>query len=165
MNQKLLSISILIALSLLMAAPAFAQGTTSTPVSYYECAAPVAIGKAWNPDGNFMMRDVLYESAILSYSDDRLSGTIYGTEDVVIAHKDGSAIFKGTARIVLPDDRGVWYGSWIGDGVFGVNWRFNAVLHGISGEVEGLKAFITTTSDPSYWCANSTGEIMNPGGK
>lgn len=166
MYKKFLAISsILVVLSLFLPASAFANGTTRESVSYYECAAPVALEKEWAPGVNYMMRNASYVSDILSASDDRLSGTLYGNEKVVIAHKDGSAVFQGTAMIVLPDDRGVWEGSWRGDGVFGENWELDIVFHGVAGEVKGLQAFITTTSDPTYWCANSTGEIVNPGGK
>lgn len=166
MYKKILAVSFILAvLSVTIAAPALAKGTTRTPVTYYECAVPGVIEKQWNPDGNFMMRNVSYVSDILAFSDDRLSGTLYGTEKVVISHKDGSAIFQGTATIVLPDDGGVWEGSWTGDGALGLHWQIKIVFHGVSGEVKGLKAFITTTSDDTYWCANSKGVIVNPGGK
>lgn len=165
-KKKLLTISLtFVVLSLFIAAPAFAKGTTDTPVSYSECAAPTGVDKQWNPDGNFRMKNASYISGIFDSSDDRLSGTLFGNERVVFAHKNGRAIFQGTTTIVLPEGRGVWEGSWIGDGELGVFWEINAVLHGKEGEVKGLKAFITTTSDPSYWCADSTGLIVNPGGK
>jgi hypothetical protein len=164
-KNKFSILLIFVVLSLIIAAPTSAKGTTRTPVTYFECATPVEIGKEWSPDGNFMMRNVSYISTINTFSDDRFSGTLYGIEKVVISHKNDKAIFQGTATIVLPDDRGVWEGSWIGDGELGVHWQINIVFHGVAGEVEGLKAFITTTSDESYWCANSAGEIVNPGGE
>lgn len=165
MKKKIFVSLFLIIVLAAMTIPASANGTTDTPVSYSECAQLVGEYKQWSPDGNLQMRNVHYESGIFDSSDDRLSGILYGNEKVVFSHKNGKAIFQGTAKIVLPDGRGVWEGSWIGDGVLGVNWELDIVFHGKEGEVKGLKAFITTTSDPSYSCANSTGVIVNPGGK
>ena len=167
MNKKIFVTLVVVVVIAAMTIPAYANGTTDTPVSYSECI----IGsygeppKEWNPDGNLQMRNVYYISEIFDASDDRLSGTLYGNEKVVISLKDGRAIFQGTTMIVLPDDRGVWEGSWRGVGVLGDYWEIYVVLQGIDGEVEGLKAFITTTSDESYLCADSTGLIVNPGGK
>ncbi len=167
MKKKRFVLLIVIVVIASMTIPAFAKGTTDTEVSFYECIDPTTLDveKQWFPDGSMQMRNARYTSNILSYSDDLLMGTLYGNEKVVISRKDGPANFQGTTRIVLPDNRGVWEGSWRGKGVLGSYWEIYAVLHGIEGEVEGLKAFITTTSDPSYWCANSTGIIVNPGDK
>ena len=165
MKKKIFVLLVVTFVIAAMTIPAYANGTTDTPVTYYGCASPIGEYEQWFPGGNIQMRNVHYISPILTSSDDRITGIEYGNEKVVIAHKDGSAIFQGTSRIELPDNRGVWEGSWVGDGVLGVNWEINVVLRGIEGEVEGLVAFITTTSDPSYWCANSTGVIVNPGGK
>lgn len=165
MNKKLFVMLVVILVIAVMTIPASAKGTTDTPVSYSECITPVGVPTQWLADGNMQMRNAYYVSDISDFSDDRLSGTLYGNEKVVIAHKDGRANFQGTAKIVLPDGRGVWDGSWVGEGVMGVNWEIYIVLHGKEGEVKGLKAFITTTSDETYWCADSTGLIVNPGGK
>ena len=168
MNKKKFVLLVVIIVIATMTIPVFAKGTTDTEVSYSECidTDSLDVEKEWSPGANVLqMRNAQYTSYIQTFSDDRLSGTIYGNEKVVIAHKDLRANFQGPITIVLPDGRGVWEGSWKGDGVMGVNWEIDIVLHGKEGEVKGLKAFLTTTSDPTYWCANSTGIIVNPGDK
>lgn len=171
MKKKVFVLLFVIIVIAAMTIPAFANGTTDTPVSYYECITTlVSVDKEWYPDGNVRMLNARYISEISDASDPRLSGIIYGNERVVFANSKLGymANFQGTVQIENP--YGTWKGSWRGDGVLGEYWEIDIVLHGIEGEVDGLQAFITTTSETEpgpnfYWCASSTGLIVNPGDK